>query len=145
MDSKIKDIPQAKKELEKEMLKGIIEYLKYGKVPNNNVNSFMNVYIIVKEVADLGYKARKELFAYYSKIISNFVDFSFQKITKESNINFIDSFIENTEKINTLINWMYKIFSYIERLHENGKQTLSKNAMEIYTNKFFIPIQKKNI
>ena len=66
-------------------------------------------------------------------------------MTKESNVYFIDSLIENTEKINTLIYWMNQIFKYLDRFHEKDKQTLSKNAMEIYTNKFFIPIQKKNI
>ena len=143
MDSEIKDIPQAKKELEKEMINGIIEYLKYGKVTNNNANSYMNVNKIVYEVANLGYDARKELLAYHKEIISNFVDFSFQKMTKESNVYFIDSLIENTEKINTLIYWMNQIFKYLDRFHEKDKQTLSKNAMEIYTNKFFIPIQNK--
>ena len=143
MDSEIKDIPQAKKELEKEMINGIIEYLKYGKVTNNNANSYMNVNKIVYEVANLGYDARKELIAYHNEIISNFVDFSFQKMTKESNVYFIDSLIENTEKINTLIYWMNQIFKYLDRFHEKDKQTLSKNAMEIYTNKFFIPIQNK--
>ena len=143
MDSEIKDIPQAKKELEKEMINGIIEYLKYGKMTNNNANSYMNVNKIVYEVANLGYDARKELLAYHKEIISNFVDFSFQKMTKESNVYFIDSLIENTEKINTLIYWMNQIFKYLDRFHEKDKQTLSKNAMEIYTNKFFIPIQNK--
>ena len=143
MDSEIKDIPQAKKELEKEMINGIIEYLKYGKVTNNNANSYMNVNKIVYEVANLGYDARKELLAYHKEIISNFVDFSFQKMTKESNVYFIDSLIENTEKINTLIYWMNQIFKYLDRFHEKDKQTLSKNAIEIYTNKFFIPIQNK--
>ena len=143
MDSEIKDIPQAKKELEKEMINGIIEYLKYGKVTNNNANSYMNVNKIVYEVANLGYDARKELLAYHKEIISNFVDFSFQKMTKESNVYFIDSLIENTEKINTLIYWMNQIFKYLDRFHDKDKQTLSKNAMEIYTNKFFIPIQNK--
>ena len=143
MDSEIKDIPQAKKELEKEMINGIIEYLKYGKMTNNNANSYMNVNKIVYEVANLGYDARKELLAYHKEIISNFVDFSFQKMTKESNVYFIDSLIENTEKINTLIYWMNQIFKYLDRFHEKDKQTLSKNAIEIYTNKFFIPIQNK--
>ena len=143
MDSEIKDIPQAKKELEKEMINGIIEYLKYGKMTNNNANSYMNVNKIVYEVANLGYDARKELLEYHKEIISNFVDFSFQKMTKESNVYFIDSLIENTEKINTLIYWMNQIFKYLDRFHEKDKQTLSKNAIEIYTNKFFIPIQNK--
>jgi hypothetical protein len=143
MDSEIKDIPQAKKELEKEMINGIIDYLKYGTDPNNNANSYLKVYNIVKEVLDSSYDARTNLLEYHNKIISDFVDFSFKNISKESNVHLIDSFIKNTEKINFLIYWMNKIFTYLDRLHTEDNQTLSKKAMEIYKNNFFIPKQNE--
>ena len=143
MDSNKKDISQAIKETEKEMINEIIEYLKYGTKPKNNANTYVNVYTLVKEVADSGYNAREDLLKYYNETISNFVDFSLQKIKKESNIQFIDSLIKNTENINSLIYWMKRIFGYLDRFYTKDQPTLSKHAMEIYKNNFFIPIQNE--
>ena len=47
MDSNKKDISQAIKETEKEMINEIIEYLKYGTKPKNNANTYVNVYILL--------------------------------------------------------------------------------------------------
>ena len=76
------DITPFEKELEKEMINGIIEYLKYGKEPKNNVNSYMNAYTLAKEVADSGNDKLEALYEYHNRIISSFINFSFQNISK---------------------------------------------------------------
>ena len=138
------DITPFEKELEKEMINGIIEYLKYGKEPKNNVNSYMNAYTLAKEVADSGNDKLEALYEYHNRIISSFIDFSFQNISKESNANLIDSLIKITKDINHLIYWMNRIFTYLDRIIKKKRNTnLSKKSMEIYKNNFFIPIQNQ--
>ena len=145
MASKIKDIKLAKKELEKEMIRGIIEYLKNGTEPNNNPNSYMNAYTIVQNMADVGEEECGQLFDYHNKIITGFVELCYKNVSQESNIQLIDSLIKNTENINTLIYWMNRIFTYLDRFYTKAKnkQTLSKNSMEIYKTKLFAPLEKE--
>ena len=142
--SKIKDIKTAKKELEKEMIKGILEYLKNGTFPKNNPNSYMNAYTIVQNMSDLGDNECENLFNYHNSIISRFIDDSNKSVNKESNINLIDSVIKHTRNINFLIYWMNRIFTYLDRFYTKAKnkQSLSKNALDLYRDNFFVPLQK---
>ena len=142
--SKIKDIKTAKKELEKEMIKGILEYLKNGTFPKNSPNSYMNAYTIVQNMADLGDNECENLFNYHNSIISRFIDDSNKSVNKESNVNLIDSVIKHTRNINFLIYWMNRIFTYLDRFYTRAKnkQSLSKNALDLYRDNFFVPLQK---
>ena len=142
--SRIKDIKTAKKELEKEMIKGILEYLKNGTFPKNNPNSYMNAYTIVQNMSDLGDNECENLFNYHNSIISRFIDDSNKSVNKESNINLIDSVIKHTRNINFLIYWMNRIFIYLDRFYTKAKnkQSLSKNALDLYRGNFFVPLQK---
>ena len=119
--SKIKDIKTAKKELEKEMIKGILEYLKNGTFPKNSPNSYMNAYTIVQNMADLGDNECENLFNYHNSIISRFIDDSNKSVNKESNVNLIDSVIKHTRNINFLIYWMNRIFTYLDRFYTKAK------------------------
>ena len=117
----IKDIKIAKKELEKEMIRGILEYVKNGTFPNNSPNSYMNAYTIVQNMADC-----------------------FKILSKESKSQLIDSFITLTEKINFLIYWMNRIFTYLDRFFTKAKNknSLSKNAINLYKSFLFDPLEK---
>ena len=141
--SKIKDIKTAKKELEKEMIKGILEYLKNGTFPKNSPNSYMNAYTIVQNMADLGDSECESLFKYHNDIILRFIDDSKRSVTKESNVNLIDSVIKHTHNINFLIYWMNRIFTYLDRFYTKAKnkQSLSKNALDLYRDNFFVLLQ----
>ena len=141
--SKIRDIKTAKKELEKEMIKGILEYLKNGTFPKNSPNSYMNAYTIVQNMADLGDSECESLFKYHNDIILRFIDDSKRSVTKESNVNLIDSVIKHTHNINFLIYWMNRIFTYLDRFYTKAKnkQSLSKNALDLYRDNFFVLLQ----
>ena len=102
----IKDIKKAIKELEKEMIERILEYLRNGTFPNNISNSFMNAYTIVQGMADLDDKESEALFNYHNKIIQRYIEDCSNLIKKESKAQLIDSFIKQTENINFLIYWM---------------------------------------
>ena len=139
----IKDIKSAKKELEKEMIKGIFEYVKYGTFPNNSPNSYMNAYTIVQNMADQGDQESEALFNYHNEKIKGFVNDCYTTISKESNAQLIDTFINLTEKINFLYYWMNRIFTYLDRFYTKAKSksSLSLNAIKIYKEFFFDKIQ----
>ena len=145
MTSKIKDIKQAKAEIEKEMIKGIIEYVRNGTFPNNSPNSYMNSYTIVQNLADLGDPECEALFNFHNKTIQGFIEECYKKISKETNIQLIDSFITYTDNINFLIYWMNRIFTYLDRFYTRAKnkQTLCKNALELYRDNLFVPLQNE--
>ena len=143
IQTKLNDIKKVKKELEKEMIKGILEYVKNGTFPNNSPNSYMNAYTIVQNMADLGDSQCEQLFNYHNQIIQNFIEGCLKKVSKLSNIQLIDSFIKETENINFLIYWMNRIFTYLDRFFTRAKQknSLSKNALNLYRDYFFLHLQ----
>ena len=122
IQTKLNDIKIVKKELEKEMIKGILEYVKNGIFPNNSSNSYMNAYTIVQNMADLGDSQCEQLFNYHNQIIQNFIEGCHKKVSKLSNIQLIDCFIKETENINFLIYWMNRIFTYLDRFFTRAKQ-----------------------
>ena len=143
IQTKLNDIKIVKKELEKEMIKGILEYVKNGTFPNNSPNSYMNAYTIVQNMADLGDSQCEQLFNYHNQIIQNFIEGCHKKVSKLSNIQLIDCFIKETENINFLIYWMNRIFTYLDRFFTRAKQknSLSKNALNLYRDYFFLHLQ----
>ena len=139
----VKDIKTAKKELEKEMIKGILEYVRNGTFPNNSPNSYMNAYTIVQSMSDLGDAESESLFNYYNKTIQGYIEDCYKIVSKESKTQLIDSFIKQTENINFLIYWMNRIFTYLDRFYTKAKNknTLSKNAINLYKTYLFDPLQ----
>ena len=136
--SDAKDIKKGKKMIQKEIIDNILNYLTKGIFPNNKPESFMNAYTIVSGLCDMGDKQAKELLEYHKQTIQNYI-FDCKKILKNQSANtLIDEFLVYTEKINILIQWMCKIFSYID-MHYNKKekQTLPKISMDLYKSAFF--------
>ena len=140
-----KNMEEAKKKLEKEMITGIIEYLKNGTEPHNTPESYMNSHTIVYNMADKGEEHCDQLLDYHNKVIERFIEFCYKDISQESNILLIDTFIKNTEKINFLIYWMKRIFTYLDKHYSTNKmnKSLSKISMKLYKAKFFVPLENK--
>ena len=143
--SKFKEFNELRKELEKEMINGILEYLKDGIFPNNSPDSYINVYTYVQTFSDLSNEKCEELFNYQNRILKDFIEECHKKIKKLSNIQFIDAFIQKTENINFLIYWMNRIFTYLDRFYMNSHQkcSLYKNSQNLYKDFFFAPFQNK--
>ena len=135
----IRDIKDARKILEKEMIKGILEYVRKGTFPNNSPNSYMNAYTLVNTMSDLGEEESESLFDYHNSIIQGYIQDCFKIVSKESNTSLIDSVIKYTENINVLIYWMNRIFTYLDRFYTNQKvkQSLSQNSINLYKTYFF--------
>ena len=141
----LRDIKLAKKELSKEMISGINEYVKNGIFPNNSPNSYMNAYTIVQSMSDVGDEESSALFEYHNRIIEGFVCECERVLEKESTSTLIDTFLNRTERINFLIYWMNRIFTYLDRFYTKAKNknTLAKNAINIYKEKLFEPLQNE--
>ena len=139
----VKDIKEAKKMLEKEMIKGLLEYLKNGIFPNNSPNSYMNSYTIVNNMCDRGDQECEALYDYHSKTVQKYIEDCYKIVSKESSNHLIEAVIEQTEKINFLIYWMFRIFTYLDRFYTKSKIkiTLSQNSIRLYKEHFFNPIE----
>ena len=105
------------KEIEEEMLKGILDYLKNGVIPNNNPNSFVNAFSKVENIINNYDEYSNYLLEYHNKVIREFIEYSYDIVSNKPNSELIDSFIDNTNKINFLIYWMSRIFNYMEKFH----------------------------
>ena len=152
-DENIKEIkipPEAKeaidkmiKEIEEEMLKGILDYLKNGVTPNNNPNSFVNAFSKVENIINNYDEYSNYLLEYHNKVIREFIEYCYDIVSNKSNSELIDSFIENTNKINFLIYWMSRIFNYMEKYHlrKNIEETLCQTSIKLYKQYFFDNIQ----
>ena len=139
------NIKNSIKDIENEMIKGILEYLKDGTFPNNSSNSFVNAYTIVQTIADIGDKESEQLYNYHNKIIKDYIEECYKLISKEPISQLVDSFIKYTEKINILIYWLNKIFTYLDRYYMKTivKHSLSKKAIDIYKDILFINLEKE--
>ena len=141
--SDVKDVKKGKKMVQKEIIDKILNYLKKGIFPNNKPESFMNAYTIIQGSCDMGDKQAKEMLDYHKEIIENYIIDCKKILKNQSTNNLIDEFLVYTEKINYLIQWMCKIFSYLDA-HYNKKynKTLPKISMELYKSEFFEDFQQ---
>ena len=144
-NSKFKDFSVAKKEVETEMIKNILEYLKNGVFPNHRPNSYMNAYTAVLVCIDSGDEQSQKLLDYHNNTIETYVKECYDEVNKETNINLIDAFIYQTDHITILIYWMNRIFCYLDRFYTKAKvkSTLAKCALNLYKNKFFENLKEK--
>jgi len=144
-NSKFKDFSVAKKEVETEMIKNILEYLKNGVFPNHRPNSYMNAYTAVLVCIDSGDEQSQKLLDYHNNTIETYVKECYDEVNKETNINLIDAFIYQTDHITILIYWMNRIFCYLDRFYTKAKvkSTLAKGALNLYKIHFFDNLKEK--
>ena len=145
-NSKFKDFSVAKKEVETEMIKNILEYLKNGVFPNHRPNSYMNAYTAVLVCIDSGNdETSQKLLDYHNNTIETYIKECYDEVNKETNINLIDAFIYQTDHITILIYWMNRIFCYLDRFYTKAKvkSTLAKCALNLYKNKFNENLKEK--
>ena len=131
------------KEIEKQTVNKIFEYLNNDSFLGFKPSEIMNSYTIVQKLADQGDDKCIQLIYYYSKTIENYILECSKKLSSENN-NFVEEFFHYTEKINTLIYWMYKIFQYLDRYYTKDyrRATLSELAMYLYKSLFFEKFKK---
>ena len=135
-----------KKKIEKEMINSILIYVYKGILPNNNLNSYINAYSLAQTYIDYGDKQIKELTQYYNELLIDFIKECNKKMSPQlSYIQYINLFIEKTEKINFLIYWLGRIFNYFNRYCEitKEKNALKRRGLDIYRDVYFVDKQDK--
>ena len=143
----IKDFKVGKKEIEREIIKNILEYLKNGVFPNNKPESFMNAYTIISNLSDQGDKQSQELLNFHNQVIQNYILDCKKEFKSQNNVDLIEAFLNDTDHINFLIYWMFRIFSYLDahfnKSDKNKKKTtLSKEGMKLYNTLYFEDVKK---
>ena len=131
--------------IEKEMINKIIDNLKNGLFPKFTTTIYMDSYNAIKKLIDIENGIPELLVQYHNKIILDFIDYCFKKFEIESKINFVDNFILYTEKINFLIYWMNRIFTYLDDYYDDeiDYKRLSIVEMDLYKENFFDTIEEK--
>ena len=143
--SKIRDVGVAKKIIEKEMITEILNYVRNGTITTFNINAYMNCYVIIQQVADIGDYESDYLFNYHNKIIQGYIEECSQIIKNSSKDQLIDLVIKQTEKIKFLIYMMNRIFTYLDRFYTTvqNRVSLCKNAIGFYKDYYFDFIQNE--
>ena len=146
-NTKYKDFPTTKKEIESNMITNIIQYLRNGVFPRDNKpNCYMTAYTAVHAFADEGDKPSSDLLKYHNNTIATYIEDCYHDLGKETDSNLIDSFIYYSDKITFLIYWMNRIFCYLDRFYTKAKVriSLAKGALDLFDKEFFENI-KTNI
>ena len=147
-----KEFDQKKIELENIMINGLLQYVREGTMPQSKQSSFMDCYNIIynwtdKQIGDY-------ILEYHNNIIKKAASECYEKLKDLPGLDFVDSFISFTDRLNTLIYHMSKIFQYISNNHLRGQDDkdstrvfkeddVSEFSMRIYKEDFFNKLQTK--
>ena len=105
-------------------------------------------YTYVQNLADWGDEENYFLYNSQSLFIEKFIEKSYDilKNINDKN-NFFDIFFKQTERINFIIYSTIRMYQYLDRLFTKGKKiySLNKNALELYKNHYFVPLENKFI
>ena len=148
------EFEKSKKEMEDLMINGLLLYVKDGTIPqfNNQAEAHMKCFHIVYNFTDYGYG--DEFLKFHNDKIKEAVDGCYERIKNLSGFDFIDSFIDCTNKINYLIWHMSRIFMYTSNYHLKGtddkknvrkykEDDVSEFSMYIYKQCFFDKLENK--
>ena len=108
----------------------------------------MDSYTYVKYLADMGDEENYFIYNSQSLFIEKFIEKSYDilKNINDKN-NFFDIFFKQTERINFIIYSTISIYQYLDRIFTKIKSiySLNKNALELYKNHYFVPLENKFI
>ena len=133
-----------KQQLEEKLITGLLNYVKEGTAPKKDLSSYIDCYNIIYSLTDRN--MGDILVKYHNEIIEKEVTECFEKIKDLSDIEFIDSVIIYTERLNLFFYEMSTIFKYISTNHLHAAE--DRNNNRIYTqddiSEFSMDIYKKN-
>ena len=139
-----KEFDVRKKELEDKMINGLLGYVRDGTFPSAKISYNMDCYNIIYNYTDKN--IGDYILNYHNEKITQSTTECYERIKNLSNIDFIDSFIDCTNKLNLLIYSMTRIFLYITTNHLRAAE--DKNNVRIYSqddiSEFSMNIYKRN-
>jgi len=143
LNQAISEFKPKKKDIEDMLINKLINYVRNGSlsVEKNAVNTCYD--IIYSFTTRLG----KYLLNYHNEKIKEIVNECYEKIKDLKDLDFIDSFISYTERLNYLFYYMSRIFLYISSNYLMGtiddnsrlydQDDISEFSMDIYKEFFF--------
>ena len=138
----IEDLPKIDELLQNILIKYLIAGIFPEPAPQD---SYLNVYNFVTHYANKDEEAG-DLYDYYAKKITLVCQKLAQELTDKPNSEIIDLFIDVANRIDIFISFMTKTFSYVDFYYvkaRNDRKELLNNALEIYKNNIFLPVQKQ--
>ena len=105
------------------------------------INCFSEIQVYVDYGDHYGY----QVYNYHNKIIKDYLKFCYKKLIYKNDEEFIDEFINLTNKINLIIYYLQRLFTYLDRFFTPAKTKLSLCTTSIrqYKVEFFLPFEKK--
>ena len=148
----LEEFEKSKKEMENIMINSLLLYVKDGTIPKGNNSTHMTCYNTIYNFTDSGYG--DELLNFHNSKIREAANGCYERIKNLSGFDFIDSFIDCNNKLNSLIFSMSRIFMYTSNNHLKGtddknnvrkyqQDDVSEFSMEIYKENFFNKLKNK--
>ena len=148
----LEEYEKSKKEMENIMINSLLLYVKDGTIPKGNNSTHMTCYNTIYNFTDSGYG--DELLNFHNSKIREAANGCYERIKNLSGFDFIDSFIDCNNKLNSLIFSMSRIFLYISNNHLKGSEdknnvrkyqedNVSEFSMKIYKKNFFDKLKNK--
>ena len=148
----LEEFEKSKKEMENIMINSLLLYVKDGTIPKGNNSTHMTCYNTIYNFTDSGYG--DELLNFHNSKIEEAANGCYERIKNLSGFDFIDSFIDCNNKLNSLIFSMSRIFMYTSNNHLKGTDDKNNNrkyqqddvsefSMKIYKENFFNKLKNK--
>ena len=148
----LEEFEKSKKEMENIMINSLLLYVKDGTIPKGNNSTHMTCYNTIYNFTDSGYG--DELLNFHNSKIEEAANGCYERIKNLSGFDFIDSFIDCNNKLNSLIFSMSRIFMYTSNNHLKGtddknnvrkyqEDDVSEFSMKIYKENFFDKLKNK--
>ena len=148
----LEEFEKSKKEMENIMINSLLLYVKDGTIPKVKNSTHMTCYNTIYNFTDSGYG--DELLNFHNSKIEEAANGCYERIKNLSGFDFIDSFIDCNNKLNSLIFSMSRIFMYTSNNHLKGTDDKNNNrkyqqddvsefSMEIYKKNFFDKLKNK--
>ena len=134
------------------MINGLLQYVKDGTISKVNNQIHMTCVNIIYNFIDYGYG--EELLCFHNEKIKEATIECYERIKDLSGFDFIDSFIDCTNKLNSLIFSMSRIFLFLSNNHLKGaddknnvrkyqEDDVSEFSMKIFKKYFFDKLEDK--
>ena len=148
----LEEFEKSKKEMENIMINSLLLYVKDGTIPKVKNSTHMTCYNTIYNFTDSGYG--DELLNFHNSKIEEAANGCYERIKNLSGFDFIDSFIDCNNKLNSLIFSMSRIFLYTSNNHLKGtddknnvrkyqEDDVSEFSMKIYKENFFNKLKNK--
>ena len=133
-----------KNEIMKLLNDEILQHLKDGEIPKTKREIYTKIYNFTQKYSNKDLEC-KDLYSYYNKVITEFATELSNQLKDKANLELIDGLIDKCNRIDFLINFMLKTFSFLDFYYIKFAkiESLTTVAHGIYKNILLIPLQNK--